>query len=146
MKGYAAIGLEQVKDPINVGSILRASSCFGASLVAFSGRRYRQALTDTTRAYRNIPLVHFENLRDAIPFACVPVAVEFAADAIPLAEYKHPERAFYVFGAEDNSLGKRIVSWCCDVVMIPTKECLNLACAVNIVLYDRAAKQQREET
>ena len=57
-----------------------------------------------------------------------------------LNNYKHPERAFYIFGAEDQTLGKRIVSFCRDIVYIPTKTCMNLAATVNVVLYDRMVK------
>jgi tRNA(Leu) C34 or U34 (ribose-2'-O)-methylase TrmL len=76
-----------------------------------------------------------------IPFDCVPVAIDLIDGAQPLQEYKHPERAFYIFGAEDATLGDRVLSWCRDVVYIPTKGCMNLAATVNVVLYDRMAKQ-----
>jgi tRNA(Leu) C34 or U34 (ribose-2'-O)-methylase TrmL len=75
-----------------------------------------------------------------IPYDCVPVAVERRADAQPLPEYVHPDRAFYIFGPEDGSLGPDVLRWCRDLVVIPTEYSLNLAAAVNIVLYDRIAK------
>jgi tRNA(Leu) C34 or U34 (ribose-2'-O)-methylase TrmL len=37
-------------------------------------------------------------------------------------------------------LGERVLSWCRDVVYIPTNGCLNLAACVNVVLYDRQSK------
>jgi len=45
-----------------------------------------------------------------------------------------------VLGPEDGSLGAGITSWCRDVVYIPAG-CLNLAAAVNLVLYDRMVKR-----
>ena len=53
----------------------------------------------------------------------------------------HPERAMYVFGPEDGSLPSTLLERCDDVVFIPTKHCLNLSMAANIVLYDRMAKR-----
>lgn len=141
-RGFAAIGLYYPRDPANVGSVLRAAGVFGAASVAIEGRRYQRRGTDTMAAYRHLPLLHGE-LRSLIPFDCVPVAIEVIAGARELPRYAHPERAFYVFGPEDSSLGKDVLSWCRDVVTIPAG-CLNLAAAVNVVLYDRVAKTKRE--
>ena len=44
-------------------------------------------------------------------------------------------------GAEDATLGDRILSRCASVVYVPTRFCMNLAAAVNVVLYDRCAKR-----
>lgn len=140
-RGYACIGLDNPKNPINVGQVLRAAGVYEAAMVAFSGKRYRKAPTDTTAAYRHLPLIQVEDLRSVVPYDCVPVAVDLLPGAISLPEYKHPERAFYLFGAEDATLGPRIVSWCRDVVYVPTRGCMNLAACVNVVLYDRMAKQ-----
>jgi len=138
--GYAAVGLHNPRNPLNVGAALRAASCFGVSLVAITGRRYKPQRTDTARTHLLIPVIHAADLRDVIPYDCVPVAVERRADAQPLPEYVHPDRAFYIFGPEDGSLGPDVLRWCRDLVVIPTEYSLNLAAAVNIVLYDRIAK------
>lgn len=146
MRGFAAIGLDNAKDPKNVGSVLRAAGCFGASMVAISGDRYKRSCTDTQAAYRHMPLVQTDDLHKVLPFDCVPVAVDLIPGAQPLFEYKHPERAFYIFGAEDQTLGDRITSWCRDVIYVPTNHCMNLAATTNVILYDRALKSslQRE--
>lgn len=138
--GYAAIGLHHPKVLRNVGGVLRAAYCFGAALVAVSGTRYRVQSTDTGNAYRHLPLLQVDDLRSVIPYDCIPVAVERRDDAIPLPDYDHPERAFYVFGPEDGDLGATVLNWCRDVIVIPSQDSLNLAAAVNIVLYDRTAK------
>lgn len=140
MRGYAAIGLDNPKTPANVGSALRACGCYGASMLAVSGKRYKPAATDTMKQHRHMPLIMCDDLRTVIPYDCVPVAVDLVEDATPLQDYKHPERAFYIFGAEDGTLGERTLSWCRDKVFIPTKYCMNLAATVNVVLYDRLAK------
>jgi tRNA(Leu) C34 or U34 (ribose-2'-O)-methylase TrmL len=143
-RGYTAIGLYHPKSNLNVGSVLRAVGCFEAQLVIVQGDRYRRAPTDTTQQYRHVPLLHAP-LEDSIPFDCIPVAVELIAGARCLHSYTHPERAFYVFGPEDSTLGKDITSWCRDVIYIPTAGCMNLAATVNVVLYDRQKKRAREE-
>lgn len=143
MQGFSAIGLHNPKTPVNVGSVLRAATCYQSSLVAISGRRYKRSATDTTKAWRHLPLLQVDDLRDAIPFAAIPVAVDLVDDAIELPNYHHPERAFYVFGPEDGTLGDSVLTWCRDRIVVPTSHCMNLAATVNVVLYDRLAKQHR---
>lgn len=143
-RGYSAIGLHMPKDKQNLGSVLRAAGCYNASLVAYTGNRYQGSLTDTMKAYRHIPLLHPDNLKDIIPYDCVPVAVDLVEGAQSLLSYKHPERAFYIFGAEDATLGENVLSWCRDIIYIPTNRCMNLAACVNVVLYDRLAKEHNQ--
>lgn len=143
-RGYAAIGLSNPKTPCNVGSVLRAAACYDAALVAFTGRRYQQSSADTTKAWRHRPLVHANDLRDVIPYGAIPVAVDLVDGAISLPQYHHPERAFYVFGPEDGTLGESVLSWFRDRIMVPTDYCMNLAATVNVVLYDRMVKRMAE--
>lgn len=141
MRGYAAIGLHLPKNTLNVGSALRAASCYGAAFVATSGRRYRRAPTDPRKVFRHMPLLAgVEDLRSVIPFDCVPVAVDLVPDATPLQRFEHPERAFYVFGPEDGTLGAAVLKWCPRKVYVPTDRCMNLAATVNVVLYSRALR------
>lgn len=139
-RGYACIGLDNPKNPVNVGAALRAAGVYGAKIVAATGGRFGVQPTDTMKHYRRLPFIRTENLRDIIPYDCVPVAIDLIPGAISLVEYKHPERAFYIFGAEDATLGDRVTGWCRDVVYVPTDGCMNLAATVNVVLYDRMAK------
>lgn len=144
-RGYAAIGLHMPKSALNVGSALRAAGCYGAAMVAASGQRYHRASTDTQAAFRHLPLLQTDDLHSVIPFGCVPVAVDLIEGATPLPAYVHPERAFYIFGPEDGTLGNGVTSWCRDVIYIPTNYCMNLAACINVVLYDRMLKRERGE-
>lgn len=72
------------------------------------------------------------------------MAVELLPAAQSLVDFEHPEDALYVFGPEDGGLPKPIRLACHRFVFIPTHHCLNLAAAVNVVLYDRRLKRQRE--
>ena len=146
MRGYSAVCLTNPKTSMNVGSAMRAAGCFGSSVVFTTGDRYKSGKTDTFKAYRHIPLVryHGEGISDIIPYDCVPIAVDLVEGATPLHEYKHPQRAIYVFGAEDETLNGDILDSCKDRVYIPTKGCLNLAACVNVVLYSRMAYFMKE--
>lgn len=145
MRGFAAIGLHRPKDIANIGGVLRASHCYGASMVALSGERISSkeicAATNTSQAQRHMPVLRGE-LKDLIPFGSVPIAVDLVDDAVSLVDFVHPASAFYIFGPEDGTLGKLILDWCPLRVMVPTSMCMNLAATVNVVLYDRMAKQR----
>ena len=55
-----------------------------------------------------------------------------------MSVYQHPlDDAAYVFGPEDGSVGNNWKSLCHEFVYIPSRHCLNLAAAVNVVLSHR---------
>lgn len=139
-RGYKCVGLFEPKNPTNIGCVLRAAGCFGADLVAVQGKRYSNATSDTQKAWKHIPLIETDNLESVLPKGCIGVAVDIVEGATPLPRYTHPERAFYIFGGEDRTLDQRVFSWCRDKILIPSSFCLNLAAAVNVVLYDRQVK------
>ena len=143
-KGFACIALDNPKSGENVGGAMRAASVYSAQLIVLGGMRPKTLLkypTDTMNTYRHLPVLRVNSVLDVIPYDCVPVGVDLVGGATPLPRYKHPERAFYIFGAEDATLGKRILDHCRDVVVVPTRHCMNLAATVNVVLYDRLAKR-----
>ena len=140
-RGYFAIGLDNPKTPANIAGVLRACGCYGAAMLAVTGTRYQRHGCDTQKHWRHMPLLQVSDLHAVVPYDCIPVAVDIVPDARTLMQFTHPERAFYVFGAEDNTLGDRVLSWCPLRIMIPTRYCMNLASCVNVVLYDRMAKQ-----
>ncbi|CAJ2719939.1 RNA methyltransferase [Burkholderia pseudomallei] len=142
-RGFAAIGLDRPKSPENIGGVLRAAGCYGAELVAVRGNRIGRYATDTMKAYRKVPSIHVDDLISAVPFGCVPVAVELVDDAESIVDFVHPACAFYIFGPEDGSVAKEILRSCPHVVYVPTAHCMNLAATVNVVLYDRLQKQMR---
>ena len=144
-RGYSCVALHQPKNPLNVGSVLRAAHCYEASAVFISGRRYMQKNipTDTPKTWKHTPVICGSDLRGLVPFDCVPVAVDLLDGARDLREYVHPERATYIFGPEDGTLGISVLEWCRDVVYVPTRDCMNLAATVNVVLYDRLSKMNK---
>ena len=143
MRGYSCIAADSPKDMHNFGGLLRAAHCYNASMLVLGNDRYKHSPSNTTKAYKHIPFLRVKDVFDVLPFDCVPIAIDLIEGAIPLPEYKHPERAFYIFGPEDGTLGERITSRCKDIVYIPTQFCMNLAATVNVVLYDRLTKRSK---
>ncbi len=121
---------------------MRAVGIHSGAMMAISGKRWSRHSSDTMAHHRHIPLLQVEELYDVIPYNCIPIAVEIVCGAVSLPHYKHPERAFYIFGPEDGTLGTAILGWCKDRIYIPTNGCMNLAATVNVVLYDRLAKSE----
>lgn len=140
-RGFSCIGLNNPKSSINVGSVIRAGGNYNVSTIFYTGNRYKKSCTDTMKTAKHIPIIHTDNLHDIIPFDCIPIAVDLVENAQCLYNFQHPERAFYIFGQEDGTLGKKILSWCKYKIYIPTERCMNLAASVNVVLYDRACKR-----
>ncbi|MCW8108545.1 RNA methyltransferase [Alteromonas ponticola] len=138
-----SIGLINPKSAVNVASVLRAAGCYGASSVFYTGQRYRYAKefqADTQDFYKKIPTVGVDDLESMRPRGAKAVAIELVEGAQSLIDYHHPINAFYILGPEDGSLKKNTLSWCDDIVYIPTRHCMNLAATVNVVLYDRLVK------
>ena len=140
------IGLCNPKTPTNVGVVMRAVSCFQASAVFYTGDRYERAArfhTDTQGSAGSTSLSEVSCLLNSVPEGNKIVCVELADGASPLPEFKHPDKAFYIFGPEDGTLSQEIINNADSVVYIPTVGCLNVAMAVNVVLYDRLAKSDQ---
>ena len=146
-----AVALVDPKFPHNVGAAVRAASCYGIRQVWFSGDRvelrgargYRLPREERMRGYQEVELRQSDAFFDAFEPDVVPVAVEVRTGSESLIDFEHPEKALYVFGAEDGSLGKAVLRHCHRFVIIPTRHCTNLAAAVYTLLYDRHAKRVR---
>ena len=139
-RGYSAIGLYMPKREMNVGGAMRAAYCYGAAMIAVQGQRFRKMPTDPQASWRHIPVLQVADLLEAIPFDCQPVCVELSPGALPLVSFVHPQRAFYIFGPEDGSVPNELTRRY-RTVYAPTLHCMNLAATVNVVLYDRRAKE-----
>ena len=100
-RGYFGVGLMRPKADANVGAALRACGVYGAAMMAIQGRRFQKCSTDTMKAWRHLPVIEVDAMRLALPYGCVPVAIELVPDARSLVGYTHPERAFYIFGPEE---------------------------------------------
>jgi tRNA(Leu) C34 or U34 (ribose-2'-O)-methylase TrmL len=66
--------------------------------------------------------------------------------ATSLPAYKHREWAFYIFGSEDATLGRRMIGRCTVKAMVPNYCSMNSEATVNVILCDRLAKISRQRT
>jgi len=146
-RGFSAVGLFKPKDDANVGSVLRAAGIYGVGLVAIEGARQRALThaTNTMAAHKHVPTFLTDDAISMRPHGCEVVVVDLIEGATPLPDFVHPERAMYVFGPEDGTLGASHTSRAQHVVYVPGDGCMNLAAAVNVVLYDRMAKRNEWE-
>lgn len=146
----ASVLLIDPKYDFNVGGVVRAAALFGASEVRWSGTRVPTGkpghrgiwLPREERAprYSGVECGTVTDAREFIEKAkAIPVAVERRRGAEDLPSFIHPKDALYVFGPEDGSLGRAILSLCHRFVAIPSliESPLTLAAAANVVLYDR---------
>lgn len=141
-RGFFAVGMWHPKTEANVGTAWRSASSFGAAFMFTVGRRYRAQSSDTANAPSHIPLFHFDTIEDAVahmPHGCPLVGVEMDDRAVSLPHFRHPPRAAYLLGAEDKGLTPDVLAQCRFLVQIPfARQCLNVAAAATVVIYDRA--------
>lgn len=143
MRGYFGIGVENLKNEVNLGTLWRSAFCLGANFIFTIGRRYKNQSSDTTQAYRHIPFYEYENREHFLksrPYDCRLIGIEIGERAKSIYNSMHPERAIYVLGPEDGSLS--FLDKCDYVIQIPSKVCLNVAVAGSIVMYDRNCKME----
>jgi len=143
MRGYCGIGVLNIKSEINYGTLFRSAYAFGVDFIFLIGKRFKKQSSDTTQAHRHLPLyeyVSFEDFYDHIPYDCQLVSVEICEKAKLIKVFSHPERAVYLLGKEDGSLPNDVIDKSWGVIKIPTAQCLNVAVAGSIVLYDRFNK------
>jgi tRNA G18 (ribose-2'-O)-methylase SpoU len=144
VRGYFGVGIESGKTPVNFGTLVRSAHCFGAQFVFTIGRRYQRQPTDTLASARHLPCWSFGSIHDlvqALPDGCQLIGVELLPSAEPLSTFKHPERAAYILGAEDDGLSEDALRRCAKVVRLPGAFPINVAACGTVVLYDRISKR-----
>jgi tRNA(Leu) C34 or U34 (ribose-2'-O)-methylase TrmL len=91
------------------------------------------------KGYKDVELIRTDRFKEIISqYNFTPVAVEVMEEAENLFEFVHPPNPLYIFGPEDGGLNKPILQHCHRFLKIPTVHCLNLACAINVILGHRA--------
>lgn len=144
------------KYPHNVGAALRACAAFGAEQLWVTGDRAQWEVTgkgqrlpreERMKQYKNrVELIREDRPFDFYANGAVPIAVEVDPSAEPLATFRHPDNALYIFGPEDGSIPKVIRRHCHRFLIIPSDHCLNLAAAVSCILMHRRLQRQTDGT
>lgn len=143
-RGYFGIGIENTKTGANIGTLWRSAHAFGASFIFTIKKRYNREASDTSKAWRTVPLYHYESIENfshSIPYSCLVVGLEFSQTACKVENFVHPERCIYLLGAEDSGLSKEAIKICHQLVVLPGENCLNVATAGSIIMYDRISKK-----
>jgi tRNA(Leu) C34 or U34 (ribose-2'-O)-methylase TrmL len=141
-----AVILTRVKYSHNLAAAIRACSCFGVPSLFWTGQRFtfadgeRLPREERMRGYADVTTLATERPFDLLPPGTTPVCVELTYGAMPMHDFVHPERAAYVFGPEDGDVSQAVRAQCHRFVYIESRHCLNLAAAMNVVLYDRVRK------
>ncbi len=147
MRGYFAIGAENISKPMNLGNLIRSAHAFGASFCftiapVFAASEVR--LSDTSDAAKHLPLYNYDSVEQlTLPRGCALIGVEIDDDAVELPSFPHPNAAAYLFGPERGALSPEAQARCEQVVKIPTKFSLNVGIAGAIVMYDRLISRGR---
>ncbi|MDR2086492.1 MAG: RNA methyltransferase [Dysgonamonadaceae bacterium] len=143
VRGYYGIGIFKGKTVENLGTLWRSANLFDANFIFTIGGRYKKQASDTTKAFRHIPLYDyatFENFYQHLPYGCPLVGVEMDAHSEDIRTFKHPERCIYLLGAEDEGLPEEVRTQCHKLVRLPGRFSLNVAVAGSLVMFDRAMK------
>jgi len=134
-----ALALWRVRDPGNVGTLLRTADAFSAAVALSAGCAdplAPKALRASAGAIFRVPLVPF----DDAPGRRVALV---AHGGTPLPELDLEGPTVFVLGAEREGLPKEIVALSDDVATIPLSgpaESLNVAVAGAIAVYERARR------
>lgn len=144
--GYYGIAVYQPKSESNIGTLWRSAFLQDAAFLVTIGQRYKRQASDTPGTPNHVPLIHYSDIDDLIehlPESCPLVAVELDNRAKMLPDFKHPQRACYLLGAEDRGIPPSVLAICHDIIQIPTVRdwSMNLGVAGSIVMYDRLSKQ-----
>ena len=142
-RGYFGIGIYQGKTRINYGTLYRSAYILGAAFIFIIGKRFQKQCSDTYASHRHIPTYEYKTFNDLynnIPYDCQLIGVEMENEAEMVETFKHPSRAIYLLGAEDNGLPKEIIKKCHKIIKLQGQFSFNVAVAGSIVIYDRVAK------
>ena len=143
--GYYGIGIEHGKTKFNYWTLFRTAQIFDAAFLFVIGAKYKPASPDTMKSYRHMPVFSYKDLEDFNqhrPYDCKLIGIEINSKAIDVANFKHPKRAIYLLGSEDNGLSRRAIDSCQELIVLPGERSLNVSVAGSIVLYDRIMKGQ----
>lgn len=142
-ESFFGIGILEPKTNHNIGTLWRSAYILGASYIFIIGGKYNHQSSDTSKAWSKIPFYKyddFEHFYKSLPHSTQLVGVELSEEATPIKSFKHPPRASYLLGSEDNGLPYEVVKKCHKLVQLPGKSSLNVSVTGSIVMFDRINK------
>lgn len=143
---FTGLGVENPKTDMNFGILCRSAHAIGMADFLFTcgEPKFPRQVSDTAKSYRAIPSFAFKDFDELYrlrPEACELIGVELCDRAIPIEDFKWPDRAVILLGGEDVGLSKRAVDRCRHVIKLPSNGLsMNLAAAGSMVLFHRWAQ------
>ncbi len=139
------VALEGIKDPGNLGTIIRTVDSVGAKGVILIEETTDPFAIEAVRATMgslfHVPLVKLsrEAFGSFIAASKVPVFGTHLKGAVDYRSIDYPERAILLMGNEQSGLPESYLGFCTKVIKIPMAgkaDSLNLAIATGIALYE----------
>ena len=139
-RGYFGLAIYHPKNHHNWGTLIRTANILGADFIATIGERFRPQSSDTLKSHKHVPVFRFKNFEEfyqSMPYGARLIGIELDANAKDIGNFKHPDTAVYLLGAEDHGLPERVMNDCHQLVKLKGDTSMNVAVAGSIVLYDR---------
>ncbi len=139
--------LDEITDPHNLGTILRAAECFGVDAVIWSKNRGVDLTPVVSKASVGaselVPIIRVSNLADAarkLKSAGYWVAASVIDDrAVPLDKLDAPKKIALIMGSEGEGIGKLLTEVSDYLLYIPLHgsiQSLNVSQATAVLLYE----------
>ena len=149
--------LDSIFDPQNVGTIFRASECFGVDAVIFSKNRGCKVTSTVTKtsvgATELVPMIEVSNLLTSIEklqkAGYWSVAAELSSKSTPIYTFDYPSKTALVLGSEGKGVQKIIskkVDFHIEIPMYGKIDSLNVSQASAIFLHTYAMQHQIKKT
>ena len=143
--GNSALFLDRVRDPGNLGTVLRTAAAMGFIDVALSGCADPYAPKVVRAAMGCVPKVNLVRNADLSEIKRAGYAVVCAdMDGTPLGRFRRPDKLCLVIGNEAGGISEDVAALADAAVSIETEgvESLNAAAAAAILMYELKNKQQ----
>jgi TrmH family RNA methyltransferase len=145
--------LDEVRDPGNAGTIIRAADAAGADGVILTGKSVDaynpKVVRSTTGSLFHVDIAQGGELEAAVKAAkhagMQILAADIAGHDLPTMRDRLAEPTAWLFGNEAHGLGEESLKLCDAVVKVPIyghAESLNLATAASVCLYESAFAQR----
>ena len=145
--------LDEINDPQNLGTILRAAECFGVDAVIWSKNRGVDLTPVVSKtsvgASELVPIVRVANLADAArklkDAGYWVVSSIIDAQAQPLDAFDPPRKIALIMGSEGEGIGRLLIEVSDFKVYIPLKgaiQSLNVSQATTVLLYELSRRIQ----
>lgn len=145
--GFRALYLSQVRDPGNLGTVIRTAYAFGVDRVfvssdcadIYSPKVIRAAMGTVFRQPVCVVTDEAEFVSRLKTEGCHLYAAALDRDAKKLGAFAMPERVCFAIGNEGHGLSQEFIASCGNTVFIPMAdgcESLNAASAANVLIWE----------